>query len=371
MRREKDQYQPHNVIAVLVRMINVKVIQDKLTKFNKPPPLLGIDINDQFLSLIELASDHQALKVISYAMEPLPANAIVNGDIKQAEIVTEHLLKLLTKSSTKTKKAAVAVSGSSVITKVIPMAANTNDDYLEAKIIADADKYIPYALDEVAIDFSVIKESGEESEILLAACRKEIIDQRIELLSAAGLEPSIVDIRIYDIERSFLLLEKEFSFKKNEVIALFEHNTGLSLTVMQQGAAIYHKEQSFIADGKETLVNISSAVTANEAELAQLVNDESDEVYRRQLAQQMKSAMQFFISSSQHEKIDRIFLAGGFVSIKELAEWLDDWLKIPTRVADPLRHVSLAETVDHQDIRDNTASLLVACGLAMRGLACQ
>ena len=78
-----------------------------------------------------------------------------------------------------------------------------------------------------------------------------------------------------------------------------------------------------------------------------------------------------FLSSSQHEKIDRIFLAGGFVSIEELAEWLDDWLKIPTRVADPLRHVSLAEAVDHQDIRDNTASLLVACGLAMRGLACQ
>ena len=72
MRREKDQYQPHNVIAVLVRMINVKVIQDKLKKFKKPPPLQGININDQFLSLIELTTDHKALKVISYAMEPLP-----------------------------------------------------------------------------------------------------------------------------------------------------------------------------------------------------------------------------------------------------------------------------------------------------------
>ena len=368
MGRVNEKYQPQNIIAVLGRMLNFKVLQDKLATFSKPSSLLGIDMNDQFMSLIELTSDHEGLKVISYAMEQLPLNTIINGDIKQPEIVNEYLVNLLRKASTKTKKIAIAVSGSSVITKVITMAANASDDDLEAKIIADADKYIPYALDEVAIDFSVLKEGDEESEILLAACRKEIIDQRVELLSAVGLEPSIVDIRIYDVERSFLLLEKEYLFNSNEVIALFEHNTGLSLTVMQQGVAIYHKEESFISE--EASANINSTIAANKAELLELVSDEGAEEYKRQLAQQMKSAMQFFLSSSQYEKIDRIFLAGGFVSIKELAAWLDEWLKIPTRVANPLHHIALAETVDHQDIRDNAASLLVACGLAMRGLAC-
>ena len=124
MGRVNEKYQPQNTIEVLGRMLNFKVLQDKLAIFSKPPSLLGIDMNDQFMSLIELTSDHEDLKVISYAMEQLPLNTIINGDIKQPEIVNEYLVKLLRKASTKTKKIAIAVSGSSVITKVITMATN-------------------------------------------------------------------------------------------------------------------------------------------------------------------------------------------------------------------------------------------------------
>ena len=124
MGRVNEKYQPQNTIEVLGRMLNFKVLQDKLAIFSKPPSLLGIDMNDQFMSLIELTSDHEDLKVISYAMEQLPLNTIINGDIKQPEIVNKYLVKLLGKASTKTKKIAIAVSGSSVITKVITMATN-------------------------------------------------------------------------------------------------------------------------------------------------------------------------------------------------------------------------------------------------------
>ena len=130
MGRVNEKYQPQNTIEVLGRMLNFKVLQDKLATFSKPPSLLGIDMNDQFMSLIELTSDHEGLKVISYAMEQLPLNTIINGDIKQPEIVNEYLVKLLRKASTKTKKIAIAVSGSSVITKVITMAANASDDLI-------------------------------------------------------------------------------------------------------------------------------------------------------------------------------------------------------------------------------------------------
>ena len=250
-----------NTIAALGRMLNFKALQDKLATFSKPPSLLGIDMNDQFMSLIELTSDHEGLKVISYAMQQLPSNVIFNGEIKQPEIVIESLNKLLIKASTETKKVAIAVSGASVITKVISMAIDNNDDYLEAKIISDADIYIPYSLEEVEIDFSVVgKNTDKEGEVLLAACRKEVIDQRVQILSAVGLEPSIVDIKIYDVERSFSLIENKIGFENNEVIALFELNTGLSLTVMQQGEAIYHRVELFIMDENKIFASTGSAL---------------------------------------------------------------------------------------------------------------
>ena len=144
------------------------------------------------------------------------------------------------------------------MTKVISMAIDNNDDYLEAKIISDADIYIPYSLEEVEIDFSVVgKNTDKEGEVLLATCRKEVIDQ---ILSAVGLEPSIVDIKIYDVERSFSLIENKIGFENNEVIALFELNTGLSLTVMQQGEAIYHRVELFIMDENKIFASTGSAL---------------------------------------------------------------------------------------------------------------
>ena len=87
MGRINERYQPQNTIAVLGRMLNFKALQDKLKLFSKPPSLLGIDMNDQFMSLIELMSDHEWFKVTSYAMEQLPLTTIINGDMKQPEIV--------------------------------------------------------------------------------------------------------------------------------------------------------------------------------------------------------------------------------------------------------------------------------------------
>ena len=358
-------------MALLGITINIKGIRRKLNNMKKEPALLGIDINDQYIAILELANDAENIKVMSYGMKKLPSKAIVNGDIKQPAVVSKLLDDLLKDMSASTKKVAIAVSGASVITKTIQMAVGINDDYLEAKIIANADKYIPYSLDDVAIDFSVVNRGDKkDGEVLLAACRKEVINQRVGMLSALGLEPEIVDIKIYDIERSFSLINKEYNFTSSDVIALFDLNTDLSLTIIKKGEAVYYKEESVIVSDHQLTAGKSSFINTKAHDDLQSVNGERG-AYKEQLAKQMQSSIQFFISSSQSEKINYIFLAGNFISIKELSVWLSDRLKMPIRVANPLSQMAFSDTVNCQAIEDNAASLLVACGLAMRGLKWQ
>tara|TARA_B100000767_G_scaffold274686_1_gene308507 strand:- start:2537 stop:3649 length:1113 start_codon:yes stop_codon:yes gene_type:complete len=360
------------VMQSLQDTINSYGIKRAVKNLRKTPSLLGIDINDQFIVLVELDADGQDLTVISYAIKKLPMNAIVNGAIKNPDIVCEQLLSLIEEANTRTKKVAIAVSGSSVITKTIYMPANLNDDYLEAKIFADADKYIPYPLDDVSIDFATINTGGnKDSEILLAACRKEMIDERVDILTKIGLDPVIVDIKIYNIERAFSLIKKNHAYKSNEIIALFERNSGLSLTVIKGETAVFHKEGSFVVNDNETDRAIDDKVKSAENELLQLVGEDNKNEDKEKIALHIQAALQFFMSSSQHEQIDRIILAGNFLSINELSIWLGDWLKIPTSVANPLAHMQVAESVDCHAINDNGSLSMVACGLAMRGLSCQ
>ena len=161
------------------------------------PNILGLDISSTSVKLLELAQDGDKYRVQSLAVEPLPDDAVADKNIQDVEAVGETIRKAVKRSGTKLKNAAVAVAGSAVITKVIPMPAGLSDSELEAQIEMEADQYIPYPLEEINLDFEIIGESEHNPEtvdVLLAASRSE----NIELLSAAlaivGVTPKVVDV---------------------------------------------------------------------------------------------------------------------------------------------------------------------------------
>ena len=124
--------------------------------FNKKAnTLLGIDISSTSVKLLELSRSGSRYKVEAYAVEPLPPNAVVEKNIAELEGVGQALARVLSKAKTSVRTAAVAVAGSAVITKTIEMEAGLNDDELENQLKIEADQYIPYPLEEVAIDFEV------------------------------------------------------------------------------------------------------------------------------------------------------------------------------------------------------------------------
>ncbi|AZE87144.1 type IV pilus assembly protein PilM [Pseudomonas orientalis] len=167
--------------------------------------VLGVDINDQCIKLIELGRSAQGFSIQGYGMQGLPANAVVDGTLLDLEGTGRALHQAVSQLRSCATHAAVAVSGPSVITRLIEMDAGLSDEEMTWQIHMEADQYIPYPLDEVAIDFQVRGPSSQGArrvEVLLAACLREQVEAREAVLGLAGLVTQVVDVEAFALERA-------------------------------------------------------------------------------------------------------------------------------------------------------------------------
>ena len=188
----------------------------------KAKPVLGLDISSTSVKLLELSRHGDRYRVETYAVRALPPNAVVEKNINDQEAVAEVIKAMVKQSKTKLKHAAVAVAGSAVITKVIDMPAGLSDDAMETQISLEADQYIPFPLEEVAIDFEVQGESPrnpDQVEVLLAACRRENVEMRANVLELADLTPEKVDVEAYSMERAYELIADQLEDQDGQAVS--------------------------------------------------------------------------------------------------------------------------------------------------------
>lgn len=347
--------------------------------FNKKQkPLLGLDISSTSVKMLEISRQGDSYRVENYAVKPLPANAVVEKNINDPEVVAQVVKAVVQSSRTKVKDAAVAVAGSSVITKLIEMPGDLSDEAMEMQISLEADQYIPYPLEEVAIDFDiqgVSEKNPEQVEVLLAACRRENVDSRASILEMADLNPKVVDVEAYTLERAFALVQEQFEDQEEQIVAVLDIGaTMTTLSVLIDGKTIYTREQLF--GGKQLTEEIQRryGLSADEAGLAKkqggLPDDYEPEVlepFKDAVVQQVTRSLQFFFSSSQYNDVDHIVLAGGVASLEGLANLIEEKLGTSVTVANPFANMSISSRVNSAMLSNDAPSLMIATGLALRG----
>ncbi|MBD1551836.1 type IV pilus assembly protein PilM [Pseudomonas typographi] len=344
----------------------------------KAHSLLGIDISSTSVKLLELSRSGGRYKVESYAVEPLPANAVVEKNIAELEGVGNALARVLAKAKTSTRSVAVAVAGSAVITKTIEMDAGLSDDDMESQLKVEADQYIPYPLEEVAIDFEVQGVSArnpERVEVLLAACRKENVEVREAALAVAGLTARVVDVEAYALERAYGMVATQLGASAQGLtVAVMDIGaTMTTLSVLHNGRIIYTREQLF--GGRQLTEEIQRryGLSVEEAGLAKkqggLPDDYVAEVlqpFKDAVVQQVSRSLQFFFAAGQYNAVDYIMLAGGTSSIPGLDRRVQQHLGTPTVVANPFADMALNSKVNAGALASDAPALMIACGLALR-----
>ncbi|HEU5435927.1 MAG TPA: pilus assembly protein PilM [Telluria sp.] len=342
------------------------------------PPLVGLDISTSGVRLVELADAGKGeLRLERYASEPLPRGAVVDGNIENMEQVCDAVRRVWKKSGTRVKLVAMGMPPASVITKKIILPAGLSEDQLEVQVESEASQYIPFALDEVSLDFDVLglaTNSPDDIDVMLAAARKEKVEDRVAVAEAAGLVATVMDIESYAARAA---LERVTSIQPGaaeQIVALFQIGAGVTqISVMIGSETIYEREQPF--GGNQLTQDLVRAygMSFEEADARKRAGELPDGYqldyaapFLENAASEITRAIQFFYTSTPYTRVDQLYLAGGCAVMPGLLDIVAARTKISTAVVSPFKGMALAPGVRESSLRTEAPAYLVACGLALR-----
>lgn len=341
--------------------------------------LIGLNISSTAVKMVELSGGRgSAYQVECYAIEPLPDGAVVEGNLANIDQVSEVIARCWKRLGTATKYVAMALPAAAVITKKIILPAGLREMEMEVQVESEANQYIPFALEEVNLDFQVIgpaPSSPDEVEVLIAASRKEGVEDRVACAEAVNLKPLVMDVESYASLTAFDLVREQFSGDTAEMVfALVDIGANaMKVTMMKGDQQIYNREQAF--GGNQLTQDMMRAYGMSHAEAEALKrtgpmpdNYETEILnpFLDNLALEVSRAMQFFFTSTQFNEVHHIVLMGGVAILPGIAEIVAERTQLETTLANPFAKMTLSQRVRPKNLIADAPTLMVACGLALR-----
>ncbi|GGH51670.1 fimbrial assembly protein [Comamonas phosphati] len=342
-------------------------------------PLIGIDISSSSVKLVELVKGKSGeVQLERCAIEPLEKGWIADGNIEKFDEVAEAVRRVVKKSGTRTKNVAMALPASAVITKRIVLPSGMTEQELEVQVESEANQYIPFSLDEVSLDFCIIGPSTSspgDVDVLIAASRREKVQDRQGLAEAAGLKPVVIDIEPHASRMAAArLIQRLPGEGLDAVVALFEVGAmTTSMQVLRNDDVLYDRDQAFGGAQLTQLIARQYGFSPEEAEAKKrggdLPDDYSSAVLKpfvQSLTQEVARALQFFFTSTPYNRVDHILMAGGSASLPGLVEAVSQQTGFACSLANPFDGMEIGSGVRLKKMAREASSYLTSCGLAMR-----
>lgn len=345
----------------------------------QPEPMLGLDVSSSSVKLVELGRNKAGQLVLERcAIEPLERGWVSDGNIEKFDEVADAVRRVVKKSGAKTRQVAMALPPSAVITKKIVLPGGLNDVELEMQVEAEANQYIPFPLDEVSLDFCVVGPSvasAGDVDVLIAAARREKVQDIQGLAEAAGLKPVIVDVESYASRLAAGRLIDNLPEKGvGTIVALFEVGAlTTSMQVIRDDEVLYERDQAFGGAQLTQLIVRQYGFSLEEAESkkrsGELPEDYEASVLRpfvESMVQEIGRALQFFFTSTPHNKVDYVMLAGGSAALPGLTQAVTQQTGFPCSLVNPFDGMEIGDGVRLKRMTREASSYLTSCGLALR-----
>lgn len=342
-------------------------------------PLVGVDISSTSIKMVELAEGSKgAYHLEGYSITTFSGDAVLDGNIADLDQVSDAIMRAWKQLGSREKRLALALPSAAVISKKVLMQAGLREEDMELQVESEANQYIPFSLDEVNIDFQTLgpaPNNPEEVEVLIAASRKEKIEDRVAAAEGAGLKVVVMDVETYATEAAYMLVANQLPNNGNnqtvmvvDIGALMTH-----INVLHDNQSVYIREQTFGGGQLTQEIQRRFGLSTEEAEIAKrkggLPDSYDAEVLKpfiQSLALEVARAVQFFTSSTQYNKVDHIVLAGGCASIPAVDVAVQERTQVNTIVANPFNAMSFGSRFKSQQLAADAPALMIACGLAMR-----
>ncbi len=370
------------MLAEIVVMFTLEVIELKWERrksmlFSRKGNVVGLDIGSSSIKLLELAEMKGGYQLRNFGIAPLPPEAIVDGALMDSVTIVDSIKGLAGALRIKTKDVVTSVSGHSVIVKKINIPTMTEDE-LEESIQWEAERYIPFDINDVNIDFQILgpTEGSEElMDMVLVAAKKDIINDYLSVIIEAGFNPVIVDIDSFALENMF---EANYPVARNEVIALANIGASVAnINILRGGISSFTRDIFTGGNAITEEIQRQLNVDFDEAETLKLGN-RMDETSQKVVQDALKSALNslateiaksldFFRSTSSHEKVDKLVLSGGCAKINGIENVIEQQAGIPVEIVNPFKEIDCSKRdLDVDYLKEIEPIMAVSVGLALR-----
>lgn len=318
--------------------------------------------------------------VEGYGYQPLPPNAIEGHVIKDIDALSQTVQKIIGRNHLKSKFVVLSVPDSLVINKVVQVNEGLNKAEIEELVIIEADKFIPFPIEEINIDFEILGPSAKNTamlDVLVVASRSENIATRVEAVTKAGLQVKVMDVESFAIERAYHLVRDQLPIQsENKITAVIDIGAiYANLFVLKNNDVIFTREEEFggnqLVDTIEHHYHIPRQDALTLGKQQQLPQDYQEAIvnpFVETLLVHVKRALQFFYSTANDSVVDQIILTGGIAKLPKLDQIVKESIKIPTFTVNPFSHLKLSRKINQERMIDDAPLLMIACGLALRGM---
>lgn len=341
--------------------------------------MLGLDVSASSVKLVELGRDKRGRFVLERcAIEPLTKGWMTDGIINNFDDVAHAIRRVVKKSGTRTKNVAMALPPSAVITKRITLPGGMTDQELEVQVEEEANRYIPFPLDEVCLDFCVMglnAASTDDIDVLIAASRRERVQDIQGLAEAAGLKPRILDIESYASRLACARMTQSMPIKgQGAIVALFKLGAvTTSLQVIRNDEVLYDRDQAFGGEQLTELIVRQYGFSLEEAESkkrsGEMPTDYGAVILRpfvERVVQELTRALEFFFMSTPYNKVDYVILAGGSAALHGLADAVTRQTTLACIIANPFEAMQMGDSARLKKMAHEQPAYLTSCGLALR-----
>ncbi len=344
----------------------------------KTPSLVGVDISSTAVKLVELGRVGDGkYRLEGYVIEDLPKDAVVEGNLTKINEISDVFRQAWTRLGTRLQHVAMALPPASVISKKIVLPDNLPETEIEFQVQAEASEVVPFAMDEVNLDYQVLGPStalDEHVDVLLVASRKEKIEDRVAVAEAAGLKVLVIDTEANASQTAYEgMLHLVPNGGRGKVVALVVIGAAMRVIVFVDNVQVYVRDLSFGGSNLTQEIQRHYALTFDVAEKLKRKADlpENYEVevlqpFLENLITQIDRALQTFLTSTSYAKVDDILLAGGTSVLPGLVEAVSAKTGVNTQRANPFGGMAISGKIALKKLEMDAPALLVACGLAMR-----
>ncbi len=345
--------------------------------FSKKKNVIGLDIGSSSIKLVELTEGKNGYRLQNLAISPLPPEAIVDGALMDSVTIVDTIKEMISTTKTKTKNVVTSLSGHSVIVKKISLPFMTEAE-LEESIQWEAERYIPFDINDVNIDFQIFgagSENPDLMDVILVAAKKDIINDYISVLVEAGLNPVIIDIDAFALENMIAI---NYEIEKDEIIAIA--NVGANVTninIIKNNISAFTRDifkggnliteelqrQLHIDYDEAEKIKIGSKIDVSSQPIVQKVLKTASE----SLAIEIGNTLEFYQSTTTYEKINKLYLSGGGAKVKDFDIILQQQTGIPVEIINPFKKIEYSEkNFDIEYLREIGPVMAVGVGLASR-----